>query len=215
MTRAALLTLTVAWIAPCVPWHALATTRGHRSAVNMMARPKGASKAVRREQLLENMDSGPSRSKPDGKWEDDPSTPLALLAVRAGDARKARDVSALRVGHLTSATNYFVNMVGSSKAQINAIVKSVEDDAEEAGYPTPSRQGTAVSGWVCLDFDEVVVHVFAQAERDYYAVESFWAGGQPLDLAGVVSPEAQDTSETLPRPFRRDCPLGERAGEGG
>ena len=26
MTRAALLTLTVAWIAPCVPWHALATT---------------------------------------------------------------------------------------------------------------------------------------------------------------------------------------------
>ena len=89
MTRAALLTLTVAWIAPCVPWHALATTRGHRSAVNMMARPKGASKAVRREQLLENMDSGPSRSKPDGKWEDDPSTPLALLAVRAGDARKA------------------------------------------------------------------------------------------------------------------------------
>ena len=168
MTRAALLTssafLTVAWIVPCAPWHALATTRGHRSAVNMMARPKGASKAVRREQLLENMDSGPSRSKPDGKWEDDPSTPLALLAVRAGDARKARDVSALRVGHLTSATNYFVNMVGSSKAQINAIVKSVEDDAEEAGYPTPSRQGTAVSGWVCLDFDDVVVNVFSEEQ---------------------------------------------------
>ena len=98
MTRAALLTssafLTVAWIVPCAPWHALATTRGHRSAVNMMARPKGASKAVRREKLLENMDSGPSRSKPDGKWEDDPSTPLALLAVRAGEPVSREELDA-------------------------------------------------------------------------------------------------------------------------
>ena len=95
MTRAALLTssafLVIAWIVPCAPWHALTTTRGHRSAVSMMARPKGASKAVRREKLLDNMDSGTSRREPDGKWEEDPSTPLALLAVRAGDARKARD----------------------------------------------------------------------------------------------------------------------------
>jgi len=168
MTRAALLTssafLVIAWIVPCAPWHALTTTRGHRSAVSMMARPKGASKAVRREKLLDNMDSGTSRREPDGKWEEDPSTPLALLAVRAGDARKARDVSALRVGHLTSATNYFVNMVGSSKAQINAIVKSVEDDAEEAGFRVGKRQGTAVSGWVCLDFDDVVVNVFSEEQ---------------------------------------------------
>ena len=212
MTRAALLTssafLTVAWIVPCAPWHALATTRGHRSAVNMMARPKGASKAVRREKLLENMDSGPSRSKPDGKWEDDPSTPLALLAVRAGDARKARDVSALRVGHLTSATNYFVNMVGSSKAQINAIVKSVEDDAEEAGHRTPSRQGTAVSGWVCLDFDDVVVNVFSEEQRDFYKLDLFWHAAEFIDLTGILIPnlapsgsdrsgEVQDVDEWL------------------
>ena len=130
----------------------------------MMARPKGASKAVRRDKLLDDMDSGTSRREPDGKWEEDPSTPLALLAVRAGDARKARDVSALRVGHLTAATNYFVNMVGSSKAQINAIIKSVEDDAEEAGYRVGKRQGTAVSGWVCLDFDDVVVNVFSEEQ---------------------------------------------------
>ena len=76
-------------------------------------------------------------------------------------------MSALRVGHLTAATNYFVNMVGSSKAQINAIIKSVEDDAEEAGYRVGKRQGTAVSGWVCLDFDDVVVNVFSEEQVSF------------------------------------------------
>ncbi|EOD33516.1 hypothetical protein EMIHUDRAFT_59582, partial [Emiliania huxleyi CCMP1516] len=107
---------------------------------------------------------------------------LALAAVRAGDDKKAQGISALRVGHLTSATSYFVTMQGSSRAQIDAIVKSVESEMSERFGRVGSRQGKAGSGWVCLDFDEVVVHVFAQAERDYYAVESFWAGGQPLDL---------------------------------
>lgn len=65
---------------------------------------------------------------PVGAPEDDPSAPLALAAVRAADALKARDIVALRVGHLTSATNFFVNAVGGSKAQINAIVKNIEDE---------------------------------------------------------------------------------------
>jgi len=174
----------------------------------MMARPKGASKAVRRDKLLDDMDSGTSRREPDGKWEEDPSTPLALLAVRAGDARKARDVSALRVGHLTAATNYFVNMVGSSKAQINAIIKSVEDDAEEAGYRVGKRQGTAVSGWVCLDFDDVVVNVFSEEQRDFYKLDLFWHAAEFIDLTGILIPnlapsgsersgEGQDVDEWL------------------
>ena len=154
----------LALVIPCASsWYALTTARGHRSAVIMLARPRGASKAVRRDKLLDSMDSGTSRREPDGPWEEDPSTPLAPLAIRAGDARKARDVSALRVGHLTAATNYFVNMVGSSKAQIQAIIKSVEDDAEEMGR-VGKRQGTAVSGWVCLDFDDVVVNVFSEEQ---------------------------------------------------
>jgi len=112
------------------------------------------------------------------------------------------------VGHLTAATNYFVNMVGSSKAQINAIVKSVEDDAEEAGYRVGKRQGTAVSGWVCLDFDDVVVNVFSEEQRDFYKLDLFWHAAEFIDLTGILIPnlapsgsersgEGQDVDEWL------------------
>ena len=153
-----------------------------------MAAARGTSKDKRRNKLLDDMDSGSGRREPDGLWEEDPSTPLALLAVRAADARKARDVSALRVGHLTAATNYFVNMVGGSKAQISAIVKSVEDDAEEQMGRIGKRQGTAVSGWVCLDFDDVVVNVFSEEQRDFYNLDKFWGAAQFLDLSDILVP---------------------------
>ena len=91
--------------------------------------------------------------------------PISSESRSAGFARRisppkvlaiaARTISALRVGHLTSATNFFVNVVGGSKAQINAIVKSIEDDVDEQFDRRAHRQGKAVSGWVCLDYDEV------------------------------------------------------------
>ena len=85
------------------------------------------------------------RTEPDGEARSDPAAPLALAAARAGDDRKAVDVRALRVNHLTSATSFFVNMNGRSKAQIAAIVKNVEDEMAAQFGRTAHRQGKAVS----------------------------------------------------------------------
>lgn len=98
----------------------------------------------------------------------------------------------MRVSHLTSATNFFVNMVGRSKAQINAIVKNIEDAVDEEHGRRPYRQGRAMGGWVCLDFDSVVVNVFSEEQREYYALDKFWSAGQPLDLSGVLTPNAPE-----------------------
>ena len=121
---------------------------------------------------------------------DDPSTDMALAVVRAGDVRKARDITALRVGHRTSAASYFVNMVGGSKVQINAIVKNIEDELGEQFERTGRRQGKAQGGWVCIDYDDVVVNVFSEQQRDFYGIEKFWAAAQPLDLSDVVTPDS-------------------------
>lgn len=132
------------------------------------------------------------RRIPEGEAADDPAAPLALAVARAADDRKAVDVRALRVGHLTSATSFFVNMVGRSKAQINAIVKSIEEVVEDEFGRAPHRQGKALGGWVCLDFDSVVVNVFSEAQRDFYSLDKFWAAGQELDLSGVLTPNAPE-----------------------
>ena len=143
-----------------------------------------------RARLLRELEVETERRPPDGPAEDDPAAPLAIAACRAGDARKARTVSALRVSHLTSATSFFVCMVGTSKAQINAIVKNVEDEMAEEFGRVGSRQGKAVGGWVCLDYDSVVVNIFSEDAHEYYGIEKYWSAAQALDLSGVLTPDA-------------------------
>jgi ribosome-associated protein len=36
-------------------------------------------------------------------------------------------------------------------------------------------EGTAESGWVLLDYNGVIVHLFNSALRDYYQLEQVWA----------------------------------------
>ena len=144
------------------------------------------SHSTRRTNLVRQLEPKHIVQPPDGPPEADPATPLALAAVRAADAKRAKDIQALRVTHLTSGTNYFVNMQGASKTQIAAIVKSVEDTLYDDFGRTGSRQGKPSSGWVCLDYDEVVVNIFGDKEREFYQVERLWSAAQNLDLSTVL-----------------------------
>lgn len=175
--------------APFLERHSAAQPR--TSAVKLVAN----SQRTRREQLLRELEAPIEQRAPEGAAEDDPAAPLALAACRAGDARKAYDVTALRVSHLTSATNFFVNMVGRSKAQINAIVKNVEDELQDEFGRRCHRQGKALGGWVCLDYDSVVVNIFSEEQREFYSLDRFWAAAQPLDLSGVLVPNLASEAE--------------------
>jgi len=73
-------------------------------------------------------------------------------------------------------------MVGRSKTQINAIVRNIEQVVEAEHGVRPDRQGKAIGGWLCLDFDSVVVNVFSEEQRANYGLEKFWSAGQPLNL---------------------------------
>ena len=201
VTRLALLLVAVTPSEPLllarIPRHSTSFVRvNHRQRVasHPLAVSHSNSKRTRRERLLRELEAPLDPRQPDGEAIDDPAAPIALAACKAADDRKALHTSALRVSHLTSATSFFVSMCGRSKAQINAIVKNVEDELEEEFGRRPSRQGKAVSGWVCLDYDSVVVNVFSEAQREFYGIDKYWAAGQPLDLSGVLTasgPEAE------------------------
>ncbi len=43
-----------------------------------------------------------------------------------------------------------------------------------------SLEGEAASGWVLLDYGDVIVHLFGQEERSYYDLEALWHDATPL-----------------------------------
>jgi len=121
--------------------------------------------------------------------EDDPDTPLVYAIARAGDDRRAQAIRAIRVSALTPSTSFFVTMTGKSTTQVQAISNNVRTDVEEQFGLDALPQGDPRSGWVVLDFGDVMVHIFTREQKEFYDLESLWRNGQHLPLDKVVSPE--------------------------
>jgi ribosome-associated protein len=77
--------------------------------------------------------------------------------------------------------DYFVVCSGTSERQINAILEDIVDRVRDTAHRRPlRREGAASSGWVLLDYGDVVVHIFAPAEREYYRLEELWSDATPV-----------------------------------
>jgi ribosome-associated protein len=98
----------------------------------------------------------------------------ALLAARAAADKRGGDVVVLDLRQITLITDFFVICHGTSEVQIRAIVDGVRDALEAQGRRPLSVEGLAQAGWVLLDYGDLVVHVMAQAEREYYDLERLW-----------------------------------------
>jgi ribosome-associated protein len=73
-----------------------------------------------------------------------------------------------------SFADYFVICSGESIRQVKAIADSVAETLKKEGLQPLHEEGTPESGWILLDYNDVVVHVFSSAERDYYQLDQLW-----------------------------------------
>ena len=57
---------------------------------------------------------------------------LAIIAVKALDEKKGREISAIEITEITTLADYFVIATGGSSTQINALCDAVEEKLEAA-----------------------------------------------------------------------------------
>jgi len=60
---------------------------------------------------------------------------------------------------------------------LQSLSSLISRDIKTQFHKTTQPQGTADSGWVVLDYGDVVVHLFSPDQRDYYRLEDLWAEG--------------------------------------
>ena len=101
-------------------------------------------------------------------------TDAARLAVDVAADKLASDIVMLDLRALTVFADYFVVMTADSVRQIEALVEDLSNVMREAGVARHHREGTAASGWVLLDFADVVIHIFGSEEREFFGLERLW-----------------------------------------
>ncbi len=106
--------------------------------------------------------------------------------MAALDDKKGVQPVILDVQELSNVTDFFVIVHGNSTPHLKALAEEVHLQLKQAGAGSSKKSGTPESGWIVMDFVDVVVHVFSSETRDYYALEELWsdAGRIPLHIEG-------------------------------
>lgn len=91
------------------------------------------------------------------------------------DSKKAADIAAIEIRDLTTLGDYFVIASGGSNTQVRALCDAVEDGLSKLGIEPRKIEGYQTAMWVVLDYSEVIVHIFHEQTRDFYALERLWA----------------------------------------
>ena len=86
----------------------------------------------------------------------------------------------LDVRDLCSFTDYFVICAGESQRQLRTIHDEIEYNLKKTGIMPHHHEGTLDSGWLLLDYGDVIVHIFGTEERDFYKLDELWRDAKTL-----------------------------------
>jgi len=79
-----------------------------------------------------------------------------------------------------SFSDFFVICSGESSKQLQAISEEIGHVLKREGILPRRHEGTLDSGWLLLDYGDVIVHIFAPLEREYYKLDDLWSQAKPL-----------------------------------
>lgn len=93
---------------------------------------------------------------------------------------QAEDIVLLDVSEVTIIADYFVICSASSQRQIRALADNVSRELKgDVGRPL-AVEGEPDSGWVLVDYGDVIVHIFMPEVRRLYDLETFWKNAKTV-----------------------------------
>ncbi len=113
------------------------------------------------------------------------SLDIAKIAAKAADSKKGQDIQVIGIRDISVLADYFVLVTGDSSTQVKALADEIEYKLGEAGEEPHHIEGRQ-SGWICLDFSTVVVHVFYKEQRQCFNLEHLWEDGDILDTEKLL-----------------------------
>ena len=109
------------------------------------------------------------------------------IIIKALEDKKAQDISILDIRQISVMADYFIIATGSNKNQIGAMMDEIEQKLAQNKIYAKSIEGTNNSGWVLLDYQDIIIHIFDTESRAFYDLERIWGDSVKLaaeDFAG-------------------------------
>lgn len=111
------------------------------------------------------------------------SEPLYASFVECIEDKKGKDISVICLEGLTPIADFFIIATCQSSTQIQAVAEHLDKSFRDTPYALKHKEGSALNGWVLLDFGDVVVHLFSSEKREYYSLERTWNDAKCIEFS--------------------------------
>lgn len=111
------------------------------------------------------------------------SLTIAKTCAKYAEEIQAEDIVILDLRGLSSLADYFVICTATSLPHLKAVSRDIRHKTEEEiGEAPRTSEGEASSMWLVIDYVDVVVHIFHEEKRDFYALEELWSDAPRVEL---------------------------------
>ena len=105
---------------------------------------------------------------------------IAREIINVAENLQAQDILLLDVRGVCSYADAFVLLSGASDRQINSIKEAIDQHFGKGTQKLLHSEGDAPSGWILMDYSDVIVHIFFPSGRNYYGLEHVWRDAKDL-----------------------------------
>lgn len=107
---------------------------------------------------------------------------IVRLVKTISEGKKAEDVLLLEVKKISSFCDFFVIMSGGSSPHLDAISSGIVETLKKQKKVLPHHiEGESISGWILLDYGNMIVHIFSSEKRNYYNLERLWRDAKIIE----------------------------------
>ena len=106
------------------------------------------------------------------------SEALAKKIMTILEEKKATDILALDISEISTLADYFILASAENVRQLDALEDAVEEDVRLE----VNKVGESSSGWILMDYRDIVVHLFTKEQRAFYDLEKIWSDAKRMEM---------------------------------
>ena len=96
------------------------------------------------------------------------------LIVRALEDRKGEDIKCYDMRGENALADFYVVATGAAAPHLKALAAETQAAMKRESVNSYRTSGDPESGWIVVDYIDIIVHVFSPEARAYYALEKLW-----------------------------------------
>lgn len=96
-------------------------------------------------------------------------------ALQALINQKALDLRALDIKDVSDIADTFIIVSGTSNRHVRGIADKLKEELLKLSETPVCISGYQEADWIIIDYADLVVHIFYEPMRDYYALDEMWS----------------------------------------